>query len=65
MLNCALRFTYAISFAALISTAFQEVQYWDIAKGVDGGILFIVVPIVLGFLNCFGVEVGIIYLSPD
>ncbi|KAI9685676.1 MAG: hypothetical protein M1822_004236 [Bathelium mastoideum] len=50
-------FTYAISFAALIATAYQEVGYWEVAKGVKGGVLFVLVPFVLGFINCFGVDI--------
>ncbi|KAI9653227.1 MAG: hypothetical protein M1821_007658 [Bathelium mastoideum] len=50
-------FTYAISFAALIATAYQEIGYWEVAKGVKGGVLFVLVPFVLGFINCFGVDI--------
>ena len=48
-----------MSFAALIATAYQEVGYWEVAKGIKGGVLFVLVPFVLGFINCFGVDVSL------
>lgn len=52
------RFTYAVSFPALIAATAQEAVYWNPPKGIQGGILFFIVPVVLGILNSFGVEVG-------
>ncbi|KAI1806705.1 amino acid permease-domain-containing protein [Daldinia bambusicola] len=51
-------FTYSVSFAALIASTAAEVHYWamDTQVGIDAGILYLLVPIVLIILNCFGIQ---------
>lgn len=56
------RFTYAISFPALIAATAEEAQLWDPGKGTQGGVIFLVVPAILVIFNAFGVEVS--KLSP-
>jgi hypothetical protein len=53
------RFTYAISFAALIAAAAGESDYWGTQKGIQGSVLFFLVPLFLVILNSFGVEVSV------
>ena len=55
----ALRFTYAISFAALIVGAAAEASYWTTPKGIEVGVLFFLIPLVLVFINALGIEVCI------
>jgi len=50
-------FTYAISFAALVAATAGEAEYWETPKGIQGGILFFLVPLFLLVLNAFGIEV--------
>jgi amino acid transporter len=60
MLLCSLtlhRFTYAISFAALVAATAGISDYWETPKGIQGGILFFLVPAVLVVINAFGIEV--------
>ncbi|CAI6332912.1 unnamed protein product [Periconia digitata] len=49
-------FTYAISFAALIAATAGEAEYWDTPKGIQGGILFFLIPLFILILNAFGIE---------
>lgn len=51
------RFTYAISFAALVAATAGIAEYWDTPKGIQGGVLFFLVPAVLVVLNAFGIQV--------
>ena len=51
------RFTYAISFAALVAATAGIADYWQTPKGIQGGILFFLVPAVLVVINAFGIEV--------
>ncbi|KAK6954051.1 hypothetical protein Daesc_004013 [Daldinia eschscholtzii] len=53
------RFTYSVSFAALIASAAAEVHYWtkDVQVGIDAGVLYLLVPIILIILNCFGIQI--------
>lgn len=51
------RFTYAISFAALVAATAGIADYWQTPKGIQGGVLFFLVPAILVFINAFGIEV--------
>lgn len=51
-------FTYAISFAALVAATAGEAEYWETPKGIQGGILFFLIPLFLLILNAFGIEVN-------
>jgi len=53
-----LRFTYSISFAALIAATAGQSDYWGTPKGIQGGVLFFIIPLFLVILNSFGVEVS-------
>ncbi|OTB11827.1 hypothetical protein K445DRAFT_26317 [Daldinia sp. EC12] len=52
-------FTYSVSFAALIASAAAEVHYWtkDVQVGINAGVLYLLVPIILIILNCFGIQI--------
>ncbi|KAI0854225.1 amino acid permease-domain-containing protein [Daldinia vernicosa] len=52
-------FTYSVSFAALIAYTAEEVHYWtsDAYVGIDVGVLYLLVPVILIVLNCFGIHV--------
>lgn len=50
-------YTYAISFAALVAATAGAAEYWATSKGIQGGILFFLVPLALLILNSFGIEV--------
>lgn len=50
-------FTYSVSFAALLATTAAEVTYWNNSKGIQGAIMFVVVPLILVLINALGVEV--------
>ncbi|KAI0139925.1 amino acid permease/ SLC12A domain-containing protein [Hypoxylon sp. NC0597] len=50
-------FTYSVSFAALIASSAAEVHYWTEKNvGVDAGVLYLLVPIILIIINSFGIE---------
>ncbi|OTA55634.1 hypothetical protein K449DRAFT_310879, partial [Hypoxylon sp. EC38] len=50
-------FTYSVSFAALIASSAAEVNYWTENNiGVDAGVLYLLVPIILIVINSFGIE---------
>ncbi|KAI4864854.1 amino acid permease-domain-containing protein [Hypoxylon rubiginosum] len=51
-------FTYSVSFAALIAATAGEVHYWTgtTIPGLDGGVLYLLVPLILIVINCFGIE---------
>jgi hypothetical protein len=51
------RFTYAISFAALIVGAAAEAAYWTTPKGIEAGVLFFLIPLILVIINALGIEV--------
>jgi amino acid transporter len=51
------RFTYAISFAALVAATAGIAEYWDTPKGIQGGVLFFLVPVILLVTNAFGIQV--------
>ncbi|KAF2027485.1 hypothetical protein EK21DRAFT_102555 [Setomelanomma holmii] len=49
-------FTYAISFAALVAATAGIAEYWDTPKGIQGGVLFFLVPTLLIIINAFGIQ---------
>ncbi|KAI0169819.1 amino acid permease-domain-containing protein [Hypoxylon sp. FL1284] len=49
-------FTYSISFATLIATSASEAHYFNVNLGVDAGVLYLLVPLVLIIINSFGIE---------
>ncbi|KAK5993764.1 Lysine/arginine permease CAN1-like protein [Cladobotryum mycophilum] len=49
-------FTYSVSFAALIATAAAEIHFWVTGKGLDGGVVYFLIPLVLVVLNSFPVS---------
>jgi len=53
------RFTYAVSFTALIATVTAEIIYWPIAKAYafDGLIIYTVIPTVLIAVNASLIKV--------
>jgi amino acid transporter len=54
------RFTYAISLTALIAATAGMAEYWDTPKGIQGGILLFLIPVILVILNVFGIQVRIL-----
>jgi amino acid transporter len=52
------RYTYAISFAALVAASAGIAEYWDTPKGIQGGVLFFLVPAALVIINAFGIQVS-------
>lgn len=55
-----LRFTYSASFSALVATSAAEFSFWRSFsnKGIEGGILYLCIPLVLVFVNALAIEVG-------
>jgi amino acid transporter len=51
------RFTYAISFTALISATAGFAKHWHTKDPVQGGVMLFLVPIVLVVINAFGIQV--------
>jgi hypothetical protein len=51
------RFTYAISFAALIATIRGIAEYWETPKFTQGGALFIAIPAAFIILQAFDIQV--------
>ncbi|KAF2627713.1 hypothetical protein BU25DRAFT_341274 [Macroventuria anomochaeta] len=49
-------YTYAISFAALIAASAGIAEYWQTPKGIQGGVLFFLIPAVLVLINAFGIR---------
>lgn len=49
-------YTYSVSFAALIATAAAEIEFWTQSKGIEGGIIFLLIPMLLILFNAFGIE---------
>ncbi|KAH7083883.1 amino acid permease/ SLC12A domain-containing protein [Paraphoma chrysanthemicola] len=49
-------FTYAISFAALVAATAGIAEYWETPKGIQGGVLFFLVPAILLVINAFGIQ---------
>ncbi|KAI1771750.1 hypothetical protein F4818DRAFT_202908 [Hypoxylon cercidicola] len=57
-------FTYSVSFAALIATSATEAHYFPYGSndnndraGIDAGVLYLLVPLILLFINSFGIKV--------
>jgi amino acid transporter len=51
------RFTYAISFAALISATAGFAKHWPTEDSIQGGVMLFLVPVVLLVINAFGIQV--------
>ncbi|KND92785.1 Arginine permease [Tolypocladium ophioglossoides CBS 100239] len=52
------RFTYSISFSALIATSAAEIHFWiNGNKAFDGGVVYFLIPLVLIYLNSFRVDI--------
>ncbi|KAH8702727.1 amino acid permease-domain-containing protein [Phaeosphaeriaceae sp. PMI808] len=49
-------FTYAISFAALVAATAGIAEYWETPKGIQGGVLFFLIPVLLVIINAFGIQ---------
>ena len=53
------RFTYSVSFAALMVTAAAELDFWtDSNKAINGGIVYLLIPLAMILMNLFEVEVS-------
>lgn len=52
------RFTYSINFAVFVTAIAAEAAVWNVPKGIDGGVIFLIVPIFLLCINGFGVRVS-------
>lgn len=51
------RYTYAISFAALIAAVAAESEFWDsVSKPFQATVFFVVLPLFLIVINALGVE---------
>ncbi|PSN67178.1 hypothetical protein BS50DRAFT_573918 [Corynespora cassiicola Philippines] len=50
-------FTYAISFAALVTATAGIADYWNTPTGIQGSVLFFLVPACLVIINAFGIEI--------
>lgn len=48
-------FTYSITTAAIITAIAADVAIWPVKKGIDGAILFFLIPVVLIAINSLGV----------
>lgn len=64
--SCAhrtLRYTYSVSFSALLSTLAAEIRYWTYANeslnsdGFTGTVVYFLLPMGMVVLNCLEVEV--------
>jgi hypothetical protein len=56
----ALRYTYSVSFAALIATVASEVSFFGpTSDAVEGGVVFFLLIVVLVLINGFKIEVSI------
>ena len=53
-----LRFTYSITYAAIITAIAGDVAIWGVSKPIDGIVLFFVLPVVLICINSLGVRVS-------
>ena len=51
------RFTYAISLTALIAATAGMAEFWDTPKGIQGGVLLFLMPVVLVIFNVLGIQV--------
>ncbi|KAL5001028.1 amino acid permease/ SLC12A domain-containing protein [Aspergillus recurvatus] len=54
------RFTYSVSFGALIATLAAEVDFWtgaDGTKAIDGAVIYFLVPFILAIINATGIKV--------
>ncbi|CAJ2504035.1 Uu.00g114290.m01.CDS01 [Anthostomella pinea] len=49
-------FTYSVSFAALVAASAAEIHYWSNSAGLDAGVLYLLVPLILVVINSFGIE---------
>lgn len=54
------RFTYAVSFSALIATSSALMNFWidQTNQGLSVGIVYVLIPIIMVFVNAFGIEVS-------
>ncbi|KAI6089255.1 amino acid permease-domain-containing protein [Hypoxylon rubiginosum] len=55
-------FTYSVGFAALIAASAAEVHYWTDnywadSRALDAGVLYLLIPLMLIVINCFGIEI--------
>lgn len=57
ILHC-FRFTYSITFAAIITAIAGDVAFWNVPKAIDGAVLFFLIPVVLIAINSLGVGVS-------
>lgn len=53
-----LRFTYSITFAAIITAIAGDVALWEQSKGIVGSVLFFLLPLILICVNSLGVRVS-------
>lgn len=59
-----IRFTYSVSFSALIATSAAEFGFWPGISGnsgISGGIIYLCIPLCLVLINALEVEVSLIY----
>ena len=59
------RFAYAINFAAFVTAIASEAAVWGVPKGIDGAVIFTLVPAFLIFINSLGVRVWLVILGND
>ena len=52
------RFTYLVTFAAIITAIAGDVAVWQVPKGIVGSLLFFLVPVILICINSLGVRVS-------
>ncbi|KAI2601965.1 amino acid permease-domain-containing protein [Hypoxylon sp. NC1633] len=50
-------FTYSTAFATLIATSAAEIHYWADHEGLDAGVVYLLVPLILVVVNSFGIEI--------
>ena len=53
------RFTYSVSFSALVATSAAEIHYWiNGNKAFDGGVVYFLIPLILICVNSLRVDVS-------
>lgn len=51
------RLSYSISFTTAIASSAAYSHYWSQTAAVDGAVWYLLVPLILVVINCFGIEV--------
>lgn len=52
------RYTYSVSFAALVVTTAAETEFWTNNKSLQGTVIFFVLPVIMVIINATNIEVS-------